>query len=298
MIILRKQGASSFLELTDTPTTYSGFENSFLKVNAPGNSIEFVPINANTQAGIVNIPAGTSSVSVDFSNQYPSIDYILAVSLENKIDVEPSVYPILVKDKTINGFDVYFSGEIDSSNYYLNWKATFSDIEVYNPGGSGITELSEDSSPELGGDLDIGSHLVMLDVAPSGINLHGYEVGYSGEASEMYVSDNPTGFACPLYMQSNGNWGAACAASGVYNMPCAALALSEEYGEFTKIFWKGNIRKEIWNWTPGNKIYVSTVEGALTNVKPNGGSWPQVVGIAISPDTIRFDPDLSSENTN
>ena len=80
MIILRKQGASSFLELTDTPTTYSGFENSFLKVNAPGNSIEFVPINANTQAGIVNIPAGTSSVSVDFSNQYPSIDYILAES--------------------------------------------------------------------------------------------------------------------------------------------------------------------------------------------------------------------------
>lgn len=298
MIILRKLGALSFLELTDTPTTYSGFENAYLKVNAPGDSIEFSPINANTQAGIINIPAGASSFSIDFSNQYPSSDYILAVSLENKIDTEPSVYPILVKDKTVSGFDVYFSGEIDSSNYYLNWRATFVDTDVYNTGSSGITELSEDNSPELGGDLNIGSHLTILDPAPSGINLHGYEVGYSGEASPMYVSDNPTGFACPLYMKSDGNWGAACAASGIYNMPCTALALEEGYGEVVKILWRGNIRKEIWNWTPGNKIYVSTVEGALTNIKPNGGSWPQVVGIAIASDTIRFDPDLTSENIN
>ena len=375
----------SFIDLIDTPTTYSGFEHNYVRVNATGNALEFVPVTTEIQDGVTNIPINASYISITFTNpllndnyvltvsienkidiepsvypvlivnktssgftaifsgeiessnyylnweatgnisalapvigvydvegiinvlyeahsvyvtfvdQLPTDEYVLNVSLENKVDISPSVYPILIKDKTIVGFTADFSGEIDSNNYYLNWKATFSSLESFPPNNM---DLSDDLSPELSGDLNVGSNLIMLDPDPNGINIHGYGVGYSGEASEMYVSDNPTGFGCPLYMQSNGNWAAACAASGIYNMPCTALALEEDYGEIKKILWKGIIKKGIWNWTPGNKIYVSTVEGALTNIKPNGASWIQVIGMAIAPDTIRFSPDLASENTN
>jgi hypothetical protein len=114
----------------------------------------------------------------------------------------------------------------------------------------------------------------------------------------MYVSDNPTGFACPLYIKTDGTFAAACAASGIYHMPCMALALEEDDGGIKKIFWDGIIRKGTWNFTPGQKIYVSTVEGAITNVKPNGGSWPQLIGVAITTDSFKFNPDLNSENPN
>lgn len=272
-------------------------ENYYLNWRAATPCFEAPTISGDIQDDVTNVPIGASSVDVSFLHRFNNDSFILTVSLENKLDLEPSVYPVIIKNKTVDGFTAEFSGNIDSENYYLNWRATLTGPGSY-PVCGGITELSEDLSPELSGDLTLGDHLVMTDPSPNGMSIHGYEIGYSGEASEMYVADNPTGFACPLYMQSDGSWAATCAASGIYHMPCVALALEEGDGEVKKIFWKGNIRKGIWNWTPGNKIYVSTVEGALTSVKPNGGSWPQVVGIAIASDTIRFDPDLASENPN
>lgn len=271
--------------------------NYYLNWRAASPCLEPATASGDIQDGIENIPTGVSSTEILFPHRFNTDDFVLTVSLENKLDAEPSVYPVIVKNRTVDGFTAEFSGNIDSENYYLNWRATLMGPGSY-PLCGGITELSEDLSPELGADLNVGDHLVMLDPSPNGMSVHGYEIGYSGEASEMYVGDNPTGFACPLYMRPDGTWAAACAASGIYHMPCAALALEEDDGDVKKIFWKGIIRKGIWNWTPGSKIYVSTVEGALTSAKPNGGSWPQVIGIAISSDSIRFDPDLNSENPN
>lgn len=284
--------AGNFIELIDTPDSYSGFEDYYLKVNSSGDGIEFVPCvisGSNIQVGIENIPSGSNTKTINFSESFNDDNYVIISNLENKLDTTPSVYPVLIKNKTASGFTVELSGETDSSNYYLNWAAFLPGSEFYL-GSGGISSVSEDSTPSLGGNLTIGNHLMMLDTVPSGLNIHGYEVGYSGDASEMYVLDNPTGFACPLYMRSDGKWAACCAASGIYHMPCMALALEEDDGDFKKIFWKGNIRKSNWNWTPGNVIYVSTVEGALTNVEPNSGSWSQAIGLAISNDTIRFDP--------
>jgi hypothetical protein len=290
-------GSTTFLGLTDTPTTYSGFNSHLVRVNEAGSGLEFVLPEGETQEGIQNITDGVSSTAVSFQRPFSNTDYILTVGLENKLDSEPSIYPVLIKDKTTTGFTVDFAGEIDSHNYYLNWRATLSGSGSIS-GGVGICELSEDTSPELSADLNVGDNLVILDPSPNGMTTHGYEIGHSGEASEMYVEDNPSGFGCPLYMKPNGRWAACTAVSGTTQMPCAALALSEDEGPSEKILWKGIIRKGNWNWTPGQKIYVSTVEGAITNVKPNGGSWPQVIGMAIATDAIRFDPDLTTENPN
>jgi len=282
-------GSSSFVQLVDTPTTYSGFENYFVKVNDTGDGLVFEPPEGGVvQEGIENVPNNVSSTAVTFANAFPSSDYVLTISLANEADVEPSIYPTLITNKTTTGFTVDFSGEIDSTNYYLNWRATISGTAG---GGGGLCELSEDLTPELGGNLEVGDHLIMLDPAPNGMTTHGYEIGASGDASEMYVHDNAGNpFACPLYMRSDGRWAACTAVSGTTQMPCAALSLEEDDGGVKKILWRGTIRKGSWSWTPNDLIYVSTVEGALTNVEPNAGAWSQIVGIAISSDTIRFDP--------
>ena len=114
--------------------------------------------------------------------------------------------------------------------------------------------------------LQVGSYSIVYNISPKQDVLHGYEVGWSGETSFMSVVDNDTGFACPLYMTKNGTWAQCSAAKHTEKMPCMALALEEDTGT-KEILWKGIVRKGTWSWTPGDTIYVSTVEGALTKVK-------------------------------
>jgi hypothetical protein len=201
----------------------------------------------------------------------------------------------MIEEKTTTGFTASFTGDVDDDNYYLNWIATYG---LVSPASCCICEVVEDTTPQLGGNLEVGSNLLLIDTAPDNDTIHGYDIGYSGEASEVYVFDNPTGFACPLYLKSDGKWAACTAISGTTSMPCGALALEEDDQAAKTVLWEGTIRKTTWSWTPGDTIYVSTVEGAITNVKPNSGAWVQPIGYALTQDTIKFDPEFNPDDRN
>jgi len=238
------------------------------------------------KSGIEHLGNGDTGTSVSFAMSFPSANYTLFISVENTTDSPAAEYAVTIDSKTASGFSVHYSGDIDSDNYYLNWYATTSGVY----GGNYISELADDPSPELGGTLYINSYGIELDTTPSGEVISGYTVGYSGDISTMSVDWNDTGVGCPLHMKSNGHWEQCVAASGTSRMPCAAMAVEQGTGS-KKVLWKGIVRKGAWTWTPGDIIYVSTVEGALTSAAPtNTGSWVQPVGIAIASDTIRFDP--------
>jgi len=286
----------TFLDLDDTPFSYTGHEGEYVKVNQAGDGLEFVQVIDGAHEGVAPVASGVTSTAVVFDTPLSSADYVLVTELQNTTDNCPSIYPTIITEKTVSGFEINFTGAIDSDNYALNWITSTSGG---NLGGSGTSsgtnyynlDLIEDATPELGGDLQVGSNAIMVDTTPSGNYIHGYVIGWSGEASEgMYVQKNDTGFACPLYMRSDGRWFQCTAASGTTQMPCTALALDEGTGANKKIVWKGIVRKGAWSWTPGDMIYVSTVAGALTNAPTNSGAWEQPVGLAIKPDTIRFDP--------
>jgi len=240
----------------------------------------------NNKSGMYSLSYGEVGATIVFPAPFIDSNYKLFYSLENSIDSPASEYAITTITKTASGFSVHFSGEIDSNSYVLNWFATTSGIGSY----TGITEVHDDSSPALGGDLYINSYGLEMDTTPSGNVIHGYTIGYSGEISRMYVDLNDTGVGCPLHMKSNGHWEQCSAASGTARMPCSALALEEDTG-LKKILWRGIVRKGAWSWTPGSIIYVSTVDGALSSAAPTiSGSWQQPIGIAIASDSIRFDP--------
>ena len=153
------------------------------------------------------------------------------------------------------------------------------------------------TAPVLEGALRVGSYSIVYNTKPKQDVLHGYVIGWSGETSFMKVVDNDTGFGCPLYMNKKGRWAQCSAERGTTKMPCMALALEEDTGT-KEILWKGIVRRGSWAWTPGDIIYVSTIEGALTKVKPIEGSWVQPIGMAISKDAIRFDPGFYIGNVN
>jgi len=111
-----------FIELLDTPTTYSGAASKVVTVKADQTGLEFVDLGLVVQKkGIQDIVNGASSVSVSFGTAFSSASYTVTLGLENTTDSSPSIFPMIVSTKTVSGFTVLFAGDIDSSNYKLNW---------------------------------------------------------------------------------------------------------------------------------------------------------------------------------
>lgn len=255
---------------------------------------ELLDIIGQNKSGNVGLSNGDSSTSVVFTSPFTADDYALFVSIENTIDSPASEYALTITDKSTTGFTVNYSGDIDSSNYTLNWLATLSG----SFGGSNyLSSVINDDSPELGGNLELNNYSLVLNTTPSGNFVHGYTVGWSGEISTVYIADNYE-IGSPLYVKSNGGFALCTAASGTIQMPCVALAIEEGTGN-KKILWKGIMRKDTWSWTAGDVIYISTVEGALTKVVPSDtGEWQQAVGVALGSNTIRFDPGYNPGKIN
>jgi hypothetical protein len=68
------------------------------------------------------IPYGVSSHTILFSSPFDDTYYNISSDLITT-DGHPSIYSYVIADKTVNGFTIYFSGEIDSNNYVLEWIA-------------------------------------------------------------------------------------------------------------------------------------------------------------------------------
>ena len=66
------------------------------------------------------IPFGVSNHTIIFASPLTDTDYNINSDLVTS-DTDPSIYSYVIINKTVNGFTVFFSGEIDSSNYVLEW---------------------------------------------------------------------------------------------------------------------------------------------------------------------------------
>ena len=96
-----------------------------------------------------------------------------------------------------------------------------------------------------------------------------------------------------VYMHSDGEWhltdaDAAATASGML-----AISLeSKTDGQAMKVALPGSfVRDDTWNWTIGDKLWVSATPGGITATAPSGTDDVQrVVGWAVSADVIWFQP--------
>jgi len=76
-----------------------------------------------SKKGKQGVTNGQDQVSVTFSEAFSSTNYVVTTNLVNTVDSNPCVFPYIIGTKTASGFTVYFQGEIDSSNYVLEWIA-------------------------------------------------------------------------------------------------------------------------------------------------------------------------------
>lgn len=158
-------------------------------------------------------------------------------------------------------------------------------IQELSSGDNVPTDIVNDTTPQLGGDLDLNQNSITLDPTPTS------DLTGNGLTASVTVDVNATGVGALLYCASDGNYEEADA-DATTTMPAVAVALESGTGT-KKVLLRGYIRKDAWAWTVGGIVYVSTTAGAFTQTAPSGtGDQVQAVGIAVSADVIYFNPSM------
>jgi len=160
-------------------------------------------------------------------------------------------------------------------------------------GGGGISAVVDDTTPQLGGDLYLNGHEILVDSTPD-TNLTGS--GTKGVFTNGNAGTVDFGDVC--YMAADGDL-EFVDADAETSMPALYMALgtiaAAASGEWMLI---GVVRNDSWTWTigPGTSglIYVSTTgttSNTLTQTAPSGtGEQVQIVGTAISATVMLFNP--------
>lgn len=152
--------------------------------------------------------------------------------------------------------------------------------------GNAISDIVQDTTPQLGGVLDLNQK--SLDISTA-LSTDHTAVGLIDNAT---VDTNATGFGAALCLSSDGNYDESDA-SAAATMPVTALAITTGTGAGKTILLQGYIRDNTWNWTVGGLIYASETTGGLTQTVPTtSGTQVQVVGWAKSADVMYFNPSL------
>jgi len=111
---------------------------------------------------------------------------------------------------------------------------------------------------------------------------------YAGEYITATVDDASAVFGDVLYCAADFHYDRADADSAT-TMPAVAVTLENGSGS-KKILLKGQVCNTAWNWSSGN-LFVSATTGQMTQTVVSGvGQQAQIVGFALSADTIYFNP--------
>lgn len=149
---------------------------------------------------------------------------------------------------------------------------------------SGIADIVDDTTPQLGGDLDTNGKNIVLDSTPASDH-------FSSGLIASAICGETTVFGNVGYIKSDGKMWLSSATSST-TMPVIAMALESGSANDSKNWlFNGFIRDESWDWVVGGVIYAATVSGSLTQTPVSGaGNQAQVVGVALTQDTMMFNP--------
>lgn len=152
----------------------------------------------------------------------------------------------------------------------------------------GLQKLLDDTTPKLGGDLDLNEHNILLKDQPAtdhtasgiianltaGTALAFGDICYMGADAKMEKGDAD-----------------AVANSTIWAMCIDATIAEDAAGNFLLV---GFARDDTWNWgTLGGTLYLDTVTaGGMTQTAPSGADdVVKIVGYAITADIIYFNPE-------
>jgi len=165
-------------------------------------------------------------------------------------------------------------------------------IQIGNPAAD-YTYISMDDTPGSNEIILQASGIEVITARPHGAELHYGEIltideTYSGETMTVTVDDGSSVFGSVLMQGADFNYDRADADDAA-TAPAYVLALEAGSGS-KKVLIRGQVCNTAWNWSAG-KVYLSETIGGITQTAPSdSGDQVQILGWALSADTIFFAP--------
>ena len=149
-----------------------------------------------------------------------------------------------------------------------------------------MNDLVDDTTPQLGGDLDLNEFDIELTPAPASDHTT------SGVIAPMTAGAS-LAFPNVCYVGADGKMELADA-DAIATSSAVAICLETTAEDATGDFlFVGFIRDDTWAWTVGGLIYLSTTAGGITQTAPSAtDDVIQVLGVATHADRIYFNPQL------
>jgi hypothetical protein len=109
-------------------------EGSGVTIDEPSpGTFKINAIDIGRRVATTALTIGLKNFTITFSSAMLSTAYGVQVALRNQIDPDPIFQSILVKNKTVNGFDIVLQTELDGTDYFLEYIAY-----VYDTAASAI----------------------------------------------------------------------------------------------------------------------------------------------------------------
>lgn len=312
-------GIASVLE--DTSPELGG--NLLMNTHAitGANAASYIALGADpADSGAIRL---SNNTALAFEQSTPGTDIFIALDGSDILQVGQNCADIrlgtsgtgnvtVTGDLTVSGNDITFGNAetiSNATNGDLDFTATNHDFhldaEAYlrittaNGGASTISQVSDGADGITVGDSDD-----LITAGAGGdvhvaLNVNASDGTYSGDTIIRTVdaSAGSTAFGQAYHVDTDGELidaDADVSTSG--SIPCIGLAITTGTGASKTILLRGIITETDWNWTVGGVIYVSadpaTTCGLTQTAPSTAGHTVQAVGIALSADTISFNPSL------
>jgi len=290
---LKSTGATS-APIFDTPTgagdmlkaTYDADADGDIDVASGGTekslwTLYAIPYLSGTTV-FGEIPIGTAEYALTVNAGETGYDWTLfdlsLYYLKTEMN-EFSELQAIISDKTlVNTTDKLnvFAATTEAELY-----GVLSDVSLF------LEDVIDDTTPQLGGDLDMNEKDMVLDATLTDDHSH------SGIIATITVGET-IAFGELLYLDATATEWKKADASVSGTMPGLAVALeAKNDGEACEVLMYGYIRDDTWDFTLGNLLYTSETAGGITATAPaDAGDQIQRVGYAIHADKIFFMPSI------
>lgn len=160
-------------------------------------------------------------------------------------------------------------------------------VAVEGLAGGKIANVVEDTTPQLGGDLETNNKNIQVKTIPGGDNTGEGKISGDVNAGESVAFPN----VC--YLKSDGKyWKASNAGIATSGLLVVALE-SKSADQAVKVLEDGYIRDDDFAWTVGGAIYLGTAGGMTQSIPTAVDEVVQVLGYATHADRMKFCPSVN-----
>lgn len=175
--------------------------------------------------------------------------------------------------------------QTDQSGKFLTTNGTVASWGTPAGGGS-MSDLVDDTTPQLGGDLDTNQKNVLR------INSLTSDNTAVGDVVTDIVAGENLVFGNIVYLKSDGKWwkavNTAIATTGLIGF----VMESKSADQAVKVMLRGFVRDDDYSFTVGGAVYLGG-SGAVTQTAPSTEDYViQVLGFAIHADRFYFNPSV------